>query len=29
MILPFVILWVLVRLLPPWADGKAEQAPAH
>jgi len=28
MILPFVILWALVRLLPPWVDGKAEQAPA-
>ena len=27
MILPFVILWVLVRLLPPWPDeGKAEPA---
>ena len=29
MILPFVILWVLVKLLPPWADGEAEQAPAR
>jgi Ni/Fe-hydrogenase subunit HybB-like protein len=29
MILPFVILWVLVRLLPPWADGEAEPARAR
>ncbi len=29
MVLPFVILWVLVRLLPPWADGQAERQPAH
>jgi Ni/Fe-hydrogenase subunit HybB-like protein len=29
MILPFVILWALVRLLPPWVDEKAEDAPAR
>jgi Ni/Fe-hydrogenase subunit HybB-like protein len=29
MVLPFAILWVLVRLLPPWADGQAERQPAH
>ena len=28
MVLPFVILWVLVKLLPPWADGKAGAQPA-
>jgi len=27
MILPFLILWVLVKLLPPWTD--SESAPAH
>ena len=27
MILPFIILWVLVKLLPPWTD--SESAPAH
>ncbi len=27
MILPFVILWVLVKLLPPWLDGKAAELP--
>jgi Ni/Fe-hydrogenase subunit HybB-like protein len=26
-VLPFVILWVLVKLLPPWADRKAEPLP--
>ncbi|MGA7382842.1 MAG: NrfD/PsrC family molybdoenzyme membrane anchor subunit [Terriglobales bacterium] len=31
MILPFVILWVLVKLLPPWAEGDSlpGAAPAH
>jgi len=28
MILPFVILWVLVKLLPPWVDEKAAEQPA-
>jgi predicted membrane protein len=28
MILPFAILWVLVRLLPPWTDEKTEVQPA-
>jgi predicted membrane protein len=28
MILPFVILWGLVRLLPPWGDEKADVQPA-
>jgi Ni/Fe-hydrogenase subunit HybB-like protein len=28
MALPFAILWVLVKLLPPWADGKAGEQPA-
>jgi Ni/Fe-hydrogenase subunit HybB-like protein len=28
MILPFAILWVLVRLLPPWPDRPAEAGPA-
>jgi predicted membrane protein len=28
MILPFVILWVLVKLLPPWADEKGAAEPA-
>ncbi len=28
MILPFVILWVLVKLLPPWTDGSTEAEPA-
>jgi hypothetical protein len=28
MILPFVILWVLVKLLPPWTDEKAGVQPA-
>jgi Ni/Fe-hydrogenase subunit HybB-like protein len=28
MILPFAILWVLVRLLPPWADGKQPEPAA-
>jgi len=27
MILPFVILWVLVRLLPPWPERPAEAGP--
>ena len=27
MILPFVILWVLVKLLPPWAEEKARAQP--
>jgi Ni/Fe-hydrogenase subunit HybB-like protein len=26
-VLPFVILWVLVKLLPPWADRKSEPLP--
>jgi len=25
MVLPFVILWVLIRLLPPWESGKTEE----
>jgi hypothetical protein len=28
MILPFAILWALVRLLPPWTDEKTEAPPA-
>ena len=28
MILPFVILWGLVKLLPPWADEKPGPQPA-
>jgi predicted membrane protein len=28
MILPFAILWVLVKLLPPWTDEKAGVQPA-
>jgi Ni/Fe-hydrogenase subunit HybB-like protein len=28
MILPFFILWVLVRLLPPWPEGEAQAGPA-
>jgi hypothetical protein len=28
MILPFVILWVLVKLLPPWEDEKAKALPS-
>ena len=28
MILPFAILWVLVKLLPPWTDEKTEVQPA-
>jgi predicted membrane protein len=28
MILPFVILWVLVKLLPPWGEGENAPAPA-
>jgi Ni/Fe-hydrogenase subunit HybB-like protein len=28
MVLPFVILWVLVKLLPPWGDGEAAERPA-
>jgi hypothetical protein len=33
MLLPFAILWVLVKLLPPWPDARAISAsgaaPAH
>jgi predicted membrane protein len=28
MILPLAILWVLVKLLPPWTDEKTEVRPA-
>ena len=28
MILPFAILWVLVKLLPPWVEEKAGAQPA-
>jgi Ni/Fe-hydrogenase subunit HybB-like protein len=29
MILPFIILWVLVKLLPPWAESETMSATAH
>jgi Ni/Fe-hydrogenase subunit HybB-like protein len=29
MVLPFVILWVLVRLLPPWPEKHSEKASDH
>jgi Ni/Fe-hydrogenase subunit HybB-like protein len=29
MVLPFAILWALVRLLPPWTEGEAGQVPVR